>query len=73
MEIPRHWRLKKQRYALVGEVCPHCDTKIFPPRSKHQGCQDDEKPIEVRGESTIFSSKSPSCTLSSYTEVLQTQ
>lgn len=32
MEIPRHWRLKKQRYGLVGEVCPHCDYKIFPPR-----------------------------------------
>ena len=32
MEIPRHWRLKQQRYALVGEVCPHCDAKIFPPR-----------------------------------------
>ncbi len=31
-EIPRHWRLKKQRYGLVGEVCPHCDYKIFPPR-----------------------------------------
>ena len=32
MEIPRHWRLKQQRYALVGEVCPHCQAKIFPPR-----------------------------------------
>lgn len=32
MEIPRHWRLKKQRYMLVGVVCPHCDEKIFPPR-----------------------------------------
>jgi len=32
MEIPRHWRLRQQRYGLVGEVCPHCDAKIFPPR-----------------------------------------
>ena len=32
MDITRHWRLKKQRYALVGEVCPHCEVKIFPPR-----------------------------------------
>lgn len=32
MEIPRHWRLKKQRYGLVGEICPHCEKKIFPPR-----------------------------------------
>ena len=32
MEVPRHWRLKKQRYSLVGEECPHCSSKIFPPR-----------------------------------------
>ncbi len=32
MEVPRHWRLKQQRYRLVGEICPHCDEKIFPPR-----------------------------------------
>lgn len=32
MEVSRHWRLKQQRYALVGEVCPHCQNKIFPPR-----------------------------------------
>ena len=32
MEISRHWRLAKQRYALVGEVCPNCEHKIFPPR-----------------------------------------
>lgn len=34
VEIPRHWRVKKQRLALVGEVCPHCDYKIFPPRGE---------------------------------------
>ena len=27
-----HWRLKQQRYALVGEICPHCTYRIFPPR-----------------------------------------
>lgn len=32
MEIPRHWRLKQQRYRLIGEECPHCEEKIFPPR-----------------------------------------
>lgn len=32
MEVPRNWRLNKQRYRLVGENCPHCETKIFPPR-----------------------------------------
>ncbi|MBP9670437.1 hypothetical protein KBD75_03490 [Candidatus Woesebacteria bacterium] len=38
MEIPRHWRLKKQRYGLVGEVCPHCDHKMFPPRDLCPNC-----------------------------------
>lgn len=33
MEIPRHWRLKKQRYGLEGTVCPECQTKHFPPRA----------------------------------------
>ena len=32
MEVPRYWRLKKQYYRLVGENCPHCQEKIFPPR-----------------------------------------
>jgi uncharacterized protein len=38
MEIARHWRLKQQRYGLVGEVCPHCETRIFPPRDICPAC-----------------------------------
>lgn len=38
MEVSRHWRLKQQRYALVGEVCPHCQNKIFPPRNVCPEC-----------------------------------
>jgi uncharacterized OB-fold protein len=43
MEVPRHWRLKQQRYALVGEVCPHCDAKIFPPRDVCPNCGGEAK------------------------------
>lgn len=32
MEAPRLWRTQKQRYRLIGENCPHCDEKMFPPR-----------------------------------------
>ena len=32
MEIPRHWRLKAQRYRLEGSICPNCSQLIFPPR-----------------------------------------
>jgi len=31
METPRHWRMRKERYALEGRVCPVCGAKIFPP------------------------------------------
>ena len=40
-EVARHWRLKQQRYALVGEVCPHCDQKIFPPGGVGDCCGSD--------------------------------
>lgn len=32
MEIPRHWRLKAQRYRLEGARCPVCGQPTFPPR-----------------------------------------
>jgi uncharacterized OB-fold protein len=38
MEIPRHWRLKKQRYSLVGKACPNCDEKLFPPPKICSNC-----------------------------------
>ncbi len=41
--IPRIWRNKKQRYGLVGEVCPHCDHKIFPPRDVCPYCGDESR------------------------------
>jgi uncharacterized protein len=43
MEVPRNWRLKQQRYALVGAVCPHCDAKIFPPREVCPECGQEAK------------------------------
>jgi uncharacterized OB-fold protein len=57
MEIPRHWRLKQQRYGLIGEVCPHCETKIFPPRDICPNCGKEAKTAFVfsgRGEVYSF-------------------
>jgi len=31
-EVPQHWRLERIRYGLVGNICPHCETLMFPPR-----------------------------------------
>ena len=53
MDIPRHWRLKKQRYALVGEVCEHCNAKVFPPRDICPECGEEAKTLYTfsgRGE-----------------------
>lgn len=56
MEIPRHWRLKQQRYGLVGEVCPHCDAKIFPPRDVCPNCGDEAKtPYTFSGKGEVYS------------------
>jgi len=56
MEIPRHWRLKKQRYSLIGEVCPHCDAKIFPPRDICPECGKDAKTtFAFSGRGQVFS------------------
>ena len=61
MEIPRHWRLQKQRYGLVGEVCPHCDEKLFPPRDVCPECGQEAKTLynfsgrgEVYSYTTVF-------------------
>jgi uncharacterized OB-fold protein len=56
MEIPRHWRLQKQRYGLVGEVCPQCNAKLFPPRDICPECgQDARQPFNFSGHGEIFS------------------
>jgi uncharacterized protein len=56
MEIARHWRLKKQRYGLVGEICPHCEVKIFPPRDVCPSCGEEAKePYAFSGKGTVFS------------------
>ncbi len=56
MEISRHWRLKQQRYGLVGEVCPHCDAKIFPPRDVCPNCGGEAKTaFAFSGKGEVFS------------------
>ena len=56
MDIPRHWRLKKQRYALVGEVCDHCEAKLFPPRDICPECGEEAKTLfQFSGKGEVFS------------------
>ena len=56
MEVSRHWRLQQQRYGLVGEVCPHCDEKIFPPRDVCPNCSGEAKtPYTFSGKGEVYS------------------
>jgi len=61
MDIPRHWRLRKQRYGLVGEICEHCDSKVFPPRDICPDCGEEAKTLfsfsgkgEIYSHSTVY-------------------
>lgn len=53
-EAPRHWRLKEQRYNLVGEICLHCATKMFPPRDICPNCGGETK--VTTGATVVYSS-----------------
>lgn len=54
--IPIHWRLRKQRLGLVGEVCGCCGDKIFPPRDVCPDCGEDAKELySFSGKGTIWS------------------
>ncbi|HLD92746.1 MAG TPA: Zn-ribbon domain-containing OB-fold protein [Anaerolineales bacterium] len=56
MDIPRHWRLKRQRYALVGEVCEHCNAKLFPPRDICPECGEEAKTLfQFSGKGEVYS------------------
>jgi uncharacterized OB-fold protein len=56
MDISRHWRLRKQRYSLVGEVCPHCQEKIFPPRDLCPECGGEAKTLyHFSGRGEVYS------------------
>lgn len=61
MDVPRHWRLRSQRYSLIGEVCSSCNEKLFPPRDICPHCggpAHDNFVFSGRGEvfsySTVF-------------------
>lgn len=56
MQVPRHWRIKKQRYSMVGEICPHCDQKIFPPRDVCPECGEEARTLyQFSGRGEVFS------------------
>ncbi len=55
----RHWRLQRQRYQLLGEVCNSSEcggTKIFPPRDICPDCGQETKEIfKFSGKGEVYS------------------
>jgi uncharacterized OB-fold protein len=48
MEISRHWRIRKQRYAMIGSICQECGAAQFPPRPVCLECsQNNRQPAEA--------------------------
>jgi uncharacterized protein len=55
-EVPRETRLIHTRYGLIGEVCPHCEFKIFPPRDICPNCASEAKaPFVFSGKGVVYS------------------
>src|SRR3989344_592980 len=57
--VPIAWRLRKQRYSLIGEVCSNkdCEAKIFPPRDLCPECGQEAHELykfSVKGEVYSF-------------------
>ncbi len=56
MSLPAVWRTRKQRYSLVGEVCPECGVKIFPPRDLCPECSKPaQTPYTFSGKGIVYS------------------
>ncbi len=56
MEIARHWRLKEQRYNLVGTTCPQCGAMSFPPRQVCPQCgAEGSEPYAFSGRGSVWS------------------
>lgn len=56
MTVAKHWRTRKQRYSLVGEVCETCGVKIFPPRDICPDCDAPAKtPYTFSGLGEVYS------------------
>ena len=55
MDVARQWRLNAQRYRLVGEACPACERKLFPPRDVCPHCAAEARaPYVLSGRGQVY-------------------
>ncbi len=56
MDLPSYKRTARQRLGLVGEVCPNCHEKLFPPRDVCPHCGGPARtPYVFSGKGTVYS------------------
>lgn len=56
MSIAQFWRLQRQNYRLVGEICHSCGSKIFPPRDVCPECSRPAyEPYTFSGRGEVYS------------------
>lgn len=54
--MPKNWRLRQQRYRLVGEICERCNARIFPPRDVCPACETvDQRDVAFSGRGEVYS------------------
>ncbi len=56
MHIPRNWRVRQQRYRLVGEICESCGRTLFPPRDTCPYCSEPAQTVRaLSGQGVVYS------------------
>ncbi len=54
--LASNWRLREQRYQLIGNVCLNCGAKYFPPRQVCTVCHGTEfEPYQFSGKGELYS------------------
>lgn len=54
--LASNWRLREQRYQLIGNVCSKCGTRFFPPRQVCTECRGTEfEPYRFDGKGELYS------------------
>lgn len=55
-DLARNWRLREQRYRLIGNRCLNCGTPFFPPRRVCTECRGTEfEPFQFSGKGSLYS------------------
>ena len=55
-DLARNWRLREQRYRLIGNRCLRCGTRFFPPRQVCTECRSTEfEPFSFSGRGKLYS------------------